>query len=260
MDFGKSQIVNIPSLPVENYDAGNQFDKQVENLFKLANSNNFTAFKGQTGNLDLKSIENNPNLSSDEKYKLTEELFQTPYQNKTITPASVSLMELDPYMKSRDFQKLGYKPFADNNQRYLDNRSGGNTSLKIFNKFLTSVGVGGASAFTPIGTGLGYLTGTDYGKQWSDKLASWQEVKNDYNQIYYSDAEKQASGMNPFKTPTKFFDNLLPSLGFTVGNIAASYFTMRLGGNALMKGFSAFAKESELFRTLQRSKFRLDNL
>ena len=34
MDFGKSQIVNIPSLPVENYDAGNQFDKQVENLFK----------------------------------------------------------------------------------------------------------------------------------------------------------------------------------------------------------------------------------
>lgn len=254
MDFGKSQIVNIPSLPVENYDAGNQFDKQVENLFKLANSNNFTAFKGQTGNLDLKSIENNPNLSSDEKYKLTEKLFQTPYQNKTITPASVSLMELDPYMKSRDFQKLGYKPFADNNQRYLDNRSGGNTSLKIFNKFLTSVGVGGASAFTPIGTGLGYLTGTDYGKQWSDKLASWQEVKNDYNQIYYSDAEKQASGMNPFKTPTKFFDNLLPSLGFTVGNIAASYFTMRLGGNALMKGFSAFAKESELFRTLQRSK------
>ena len=79
MDFGKSQIVNIPSLPVENYDAGNQFDKQVENLFKLANSNNFTAFKGQTGNLDLKSIENNPNLSSDEKYKLTACLFDFYY-------------------------------------------------------------------------------------------------------------------------------------------------------------------------------------
>jgi hypothetical protein len=254
MEFGKSQIVDIPSLPIENYDPGNQFQKQVGDLFKLANSNSLTAFKGQSGTLDLKSIESNPNLSSDEKYKLTEELFKTPYQNKTITPTSVSLTELDPYMKSRDFKNLGYKPFADNYQRYYDNRGLGNTSWKIFNKFLVSAEVGAASAFTPIGTGLGYLTGTDYGKQWSDKLAAWQEVKNDYNQIYYSDSENQASGMNPFKTPTKFFDNLLPSLGFTVGNMAASYFTMRLGGGALMKGFGAVAKESELFRTLQRSK------
>lgn len=255
MDFGQLQVTtNIPSVPQKDYDPGNQFEKQVGDLFKLANSNKFSSFAGQSAKLDLNTIQKNPNLSEDEKYKLTEELLQQPVNNKTITPSSVSLTELDPFMKSRDFEKLGYKVGSDNYQTYFDNRSGGNTSLKIFNKFLTSVGVGGASAFTPIGTGLGYLTGTDYGKQWSDKLASWQEVKNDYNQIYYSDAEKQASGMNPFKTPTKFFDNLLPSLGFTVGNIAASYFTMRLGGNALMKGFSAFAKESELFRTLQRSK------
>ena len=255
MDFGKLQVTtNIPSVPQKDYDTGNQFENQVGDLFKLANSNKFGSFEGQGAKLDLNTIQKNPNLSEDEKYKLTEELLQQPTKNKTITPSSTSIAELEPFMNSRDFEKLGYQIKNNNYQKYLDNRSGGNTSLKIFNKFLTSVVVGGTSAFTPIGTGLGYLTGTDYGKQWSDKLASWQKVKDDYNQIYYTDAENQASGMNPFKTPTKFFDNLLPSLGFTVGNIAASYFTMRLGGNTLMKGFGSFTKESELFRTLQRSK------
>ena len=255
MDFGKLQVTtNIPSVPQKDYDAGNQFENQVGDLFKLANSNKFDSFEGQGAKLDLNTIQKNPNLSEDEKYKLTEELLQQPTKNKTIAPSSASIAELEPFMDSRDFEKLGYQIKDDNYQRYLDNRSAGNSSWKILNKFLTSTVVGGASAITPIGTGLGYITGTDYGKQWSDKLASWQKVKDDYNKIYYTDVENQASGMNPFKTPTKFFDNLIPSLGFTVGNMAASYFTMRLGGNAVMKGFGTFAKESELFRTLQRSK------
>ena len=74
MDFGKAQV--IPDLKMENsnFEAspGEHFAQSVGDLFKLANTNKLPLFQGQD-KLTLKNVNDNPNLSSDEKYKLTEQ-------------------------------------------------------------------------------------------------------------------------------------------------------------------------------------------
>ena len=225
-------VPNIPTPQTPKFESPSKaFAKEVGKVMSLANTGKLNLTPNSQG-ASLKDMLASKDISDYDKEKLKQDYLSQslqPLLSKDIRSGNdIAYKDIEPYANSKDFKKLGFEPFANNEERYIQNRSFWNSSSKIFNKFLTSTGVGAASSLTPI-----------FGQNLSDRLTTWQKEMDEYNKIFYTEKE-QESNYNPLTT--KFYDNLLPSLGFTVGNIGASLLLTRGVGGALSKGFSMLGK------------------
>ena len=225
-------VPNIPTPQTPKFESPSKaFANEVGKVMSLANTGKLNLTPNSQG-ASLKDMLASKDISDYDKEKLKQDYLSQslqPLLSKDIRSGNdIAYKDIEPYANSKDFKKLGFEPFANNEERYIQNRSFWNSSSKIFNKFLTSTGVGAASSLTPI-----------FGQSLSDRLTQWQKEMDEYNKIFYTEKE-QESNYNPFTT--KFYDNLLPSLGFTVGNIGASLLLTRGVGGVLSKGFSMLGK------------------
>jgi len=222
----------LPNIPLPQtpkaFSPSKEFANEISKVMTLAN----TGKLGLSQSSSLKDMLASKDISDSDKEKLKQD-----YLSKSLQPIlskdirsgdDIAYSNIEPYANSMDFKKLGFEPFANNEDRYINNRSFWNSSSKIFNKFATSTGVGAASALTPI-----------FGQNLSDRLTNWQQKMDEYNKIFYTQKENE-SNYNPLTT--KFYDNLLPSLGFTLGNMAASVLLTKGVGGIVSKGLSGITK------------------
>ena len=233
-------INNLPNIAMPKpVSSGADFIKQVNETMKLANTGAL-AYGNIGKQPSISDIENNPNLSQREKSDIItnyhKQILNSIQPQNMISPGETSYKEMEPYINSKDFAKLGYNPKSNNDQRYIDNRTGWNTTSKIFQKFITNAGVGAASLVTPIA-----------GQNLADKLTLWQQNVEERQKIFYTEKEDKEN-YNPFTT--KFYDNLLPSLGFTVGNMAATSALMYVTGGILGGVGGVIANSSKFQKVL----------
>jgi hypothetical protein len=250
---------------------GENFSNMISDAFKLANAGGKiptfnlpppqiagTVAPGApalTGRNLVQSISTNPNLTEAEKNDTLKKMFAqdlqadnakirgSEYVKREDVEKFASSDEIPKWLQSGDWDKLGYRPYADNDARYQETRGFWNSYWKILDKFLVSTAVGGASNITPVAWGLDHLLGSNSSQSIANTFAAWQEAAAKTNQIYYNKEEQDATGFNPIKDTTKFFDSLLPSLGFTVGNAVVSYVLLDgllgVAGSAASKGMNA---------------------
>ncbi|MCA9495427.1 MAG: hypothetical protein KC589_00655, partial [Nanoarchaeota archaeon] len=172
-------INNLPNIAMPKpVSSGADFIKQVNETMKLANTGAL-AYGNVGKQLSISDIDNNPNLSQKEKDAIVtnyhKQIGDSFRPQNMISPGEISYKEMEPYINSKDFAKLGYNSNSNNDQRYIDNRTGWNTASKIFQKFITNAGVGAASLVTPIA-----------GQNLADKLTLWQQNVEERQKIFYT--------------------------------------------------------------------------
>ena len=158
-------VPNIPTPQTPKFESPSKaFAKEVGKVMSLANTGKLNLTPNSQG-ASLKDMLASKDISDYDKEKLKQDYLSQslqPLLSKDIRSGNdIAYKDIEPYANSKDFKKLGFEPFANNEERYIQNRSFWNSSSKIFNKFLTSTGVGAASSLTPI-----------FGQNLSDRLTT----------------------------------------------------------------------------------------
>ena len=143
---GATVINNIPNIAMPkpvNHQA--EFKKHIDEAVMLAKY--MTAAYGNVGKQpSISDIENNPNLSQREKSDIItnyhKQILNSIQPQNMISPGETSYEEMEPYIKSKDFSKLGYNPQSNNEQRYKDYRESKAQDISNTIIIITSIAIG----------------------------------------------------------------------------------------------------------------------
>ena len=128
-------VPNIPTPQTPKFESPSKaFANEVGKVMSLANTGKLNLTPNSQG-ASLKDMLSSKDISDYDKEKLKQDYLSQslqPLLSKDIRSGNdIAYKDIEPYANSKDFKKLGFEPFANNEERYIQNRSFWNSSSKI---------------------------------------------------------------------------------------------------------------------------------